>query len=149
MISVIIPAHNEAAVIRRGLEYLVAGAQPGELEVIVACNGCTDRTADIACSFGPPVHVLEIPTASKTAALNAADAIATTFPRIYMDADVRLVFSSVRRMAMALEQSDALLVAPKLRMDLSRGFLGDGKSASPDLWSSATRTRPAPADASR
>ncbi len=120
MISVIIPAHNEEAVMSRGLEYLLAGAEPRELEVIVACNGCTDRTAEIARSFGAPVQVLEIRQASKTAALNAAEELATAFPRVYMDADVRLNIDSVRRMAVALEPPSALLAAPKLRMDLSQ-----------------------------
>ena len=121
MLSVIIPAHNEEAVIRRGLEYLLTGARPGEVEVIVACNGCTDRTADLARQFGPPVRVLEIPTASKTAALNAADSVATAFPRVYLDADVRLDIASVRALAAALEADPAVpLVAPRLRMDLEQ-----------------------------
>jgi len=120
MISVIIPAHNEAAVIRRGLEHLLAGARPGELEVVVACNGCTDDTAAIARAFGPPVQVLEIATASKIVALNAADAVATAFPRVYLDADVQLSIDSVRALAAALEADPAVpLVAPRLRMDLT------------------------------
>jgi glycosyltransferase involved in cell wall biosynthesis len=119
MISVIIPAHNEEAVIARGLRAIIAGAQPGELEVIVACNGCTDRTAAIARSFGPPVRVLEVPVASKIAALNAADEVARSFPRVYLDADVRLDIMSVRRLAAALDAGDGvLLAAPRLRMDL-------------------------------
>jgi glycosyltransferase involved in cell wall biosynthesis len=118
MISVVMPAHDEAAVIRRGLEYLLAGAAPGELEVIVACNGCTDETAAIARQFGPPVRVLEIPTASKIAALNAADAVATAFPRVYMDADVRIDIAGVRQLAAVLNEPGILLAAPRLRMDL-------------------------------
>ncbi len=119
MISVIIPAHNEETVIARGLRAIVAGAASGELEVIVACNGCTDRTADIARRFGPPVRVIEINLASKVAALNAADELATGFPRFYVDADVVLDLASIRAMARVLERGDALLAAPALRMDLS------------------------------
>jgi hypothetical protein len=37
---VVIPAHNEAAVIRRSLDALLAGFAPNELHVVVACNGC-------------------------------------------------------------------------------------------------------------
>jgi glycosyltransferase involved in cell wall biosynthesis len=119
MISIIIPAHNEAAVIRGNLAHLLAGALPGELQVIVACNGCTDETAALARAFGPPVQVLEIPTASKIAALNAADAVATAFPRVYLDADVRLDIAGVRALASALAANCAVpLVAPRLRMDL-------------------------------
>lgn len=119
MISVILPAHNEDAVIARGLRAIVTSAAPGELEVIVACNGCTDRTAEIARGFGPPVRVIEIAQASKVAALNAADELATGFPRFYVDADVVLDLASIRSMARVLERGDALLAAPALRMDLS------------------------------
>ena len=51
--SVIIPAHNEAKVIRRCLEGLLAGAPAGEEpELIVVCNGCSDDTAAIARQVG-------------------------------------------------------------------------------------------------
>jgi len=120
MLSIIIPAHNEETVIARGLRAIITGARPHELEVIVACNGCTDRTAEIARGFGPPVRVIEIPQASKIAALNAADELATGFPRFYVDADVVVDLASIRAMARVLERGDALLAAPALRMDLSQ-----------------------------
>jgi len=120
MLSVIIPAHNEQAVLGRCLRAIVTDATPGELEIIVACNGCTDCTAEIARSFGPPVRVIEIGQASKVAALNAADELATGFPRFYVDADVVVDLASIRAMAAVLERGEALLVAPKLRMDLSK-----------------------------
>lgn len=120
MISIIIPAHNEETVIARGLRAIVTGAAPGELEVIVACNGCTDRTAEIAVGFGPPVRVLDVPVASKIAALNAGDAAATSFPRLYVDADVVLDLDSIRRIAAALEPGAIHFATPMLSMDLSR-----------------------------
>ena len=43
--SVIIPAHNEAASIGRNLRALREGTRGGDLDVVVVCNGCTDRTA--------------------------------------------------------------------------------------------------------
>lgn len=120
MISVVIPAHDEATVIDRCLRAMVSGAAPGELEVIVACNGCRDQTAELARAFGPPVRVLEVPVASKIAALNAADAVATGFPRFYVDADVVLDLASIRRMAAVLEGGEFLAAWPELEMDLSR-----------------------------
>ena len=59
MISVVVPAYNEEAVIERSLKHLTDGAPEGELEVIVACNGCHDRTADLARAFGRSVKVVE------------------------------------------------------------------------------------------
>src|SRR6478735_2382051 len=48
VVSVVIPAHNEAQVIEPNLRALLAGVEPGAFEVVVVCNGCTDATADIA-----------------------------------------------------------------------------------------------------
>jgi glycosyltransferase involved in cell wall biosynthesis len=97
--SVIIPAHDEAAVIRRCLDRLFTGVEDEELEVIVVCNGCHDDTAALAMSSGHPVRVLELSTASKSAALRAGDEVASTLPRLYLDADVLLRGSAARKVA--------------------------------------------------
>ena len=119
MTSIVIPAHNEEAVIGRCLGALLDGAAADELEIVVACNGCTDGTAARARSFGRPVQVVEIDEASKTAALNAADRVATGFPRIYVDADVVLPLGSVRKLVKVLERGDALLASPVADTDTS------------------------------
>ena len=67
--SVVIPAHNEAASIRRCLDALFDGFAPGELDVAVVCNGCSDETAALAASSGHPVRVIELEAPSKPAAL--------------------------------------------------------------------------------
>ena len=86
MTSVIIAAYNEAAVIGRNLDRLLAGAAPGELEVIVVANGCVDET--VAVASARDVRVLDLPAPGKAAALNAGDAVATSTPRVYLDADI-------------------------------------------------------------
>ncbi|WP_084306140.1 glycosyltransferase family 2 protein [Bradyrhizobium sp. ARR65] len=118
MISIIIPAHNEAAVIARALANITRGAADGEIDVIVTCNGCTDRTASIARNFGPPVRVIETDIASKSLALNLGDQAAFAFPRIYMDADVVITIDAIRELARRLERMDVLAVAPFPKIDL-------------------------------
>lgn len=100
--SIVIPAHNEATTIRHVLRMLSDDALPGEFEVVVACNGCTDATARIASSF-VGVKVVELPEPSKVAALNAGDAAATVFPRIYLDADIAVSIDSLRAVVSVLE----------------------------------------------
>lgn len=102
MTSVIIAAYNEAAVIGRNLDRLLAGTAPGELDVVVVANGCVDDTVAVAGSRG--VRVLDLPTPGKAAALNAGDAVATSTPRIYLDADVATTSATVRALADALTQ---------------------------------------------
>jgi glycosyltransferase involved in cell wall biosynthesis len=126
--SVVIPAHNEEAVIGRLLEATAAAAEPGELLVVVACNGCTDATAAIARGFDG-VEVIEVETASKTEALNAGDAAARdVFPRLYLDADIHLDIGAVRAVVAALDVDEPRAAAPRLhtivtdRPAVVRGF---------------------------
>ena len=113
MISVVVPAHNEAPVIGRLLRGLLADARPGELEIMVVPNGCTDDTATVAASFGAPVRVVPLAQAGKYAALRAGDDRATGDEVVYLDADVEIGTDDVRRLAAALREPGVLAVAPE------------------------------------
>lgn len=115
--SVAIPAHNEATVIRRCLGALLGGFAPGELDVVVACNGCTDGTADVVRSSGLAVRVVEVAEASKPSALRAADKALVAFPRLYIDADVFLPSDSARMVLERLRTGPALAARPPIRYD--------------------------------
>ncbi|MCT9867981.1 WecB/TagA/CpsF family glycosyltransferase [Paenarthrobacter aurescens] len=117
--AVIIPAHNEAGVISRTLDSLKGVIAWGTVEVIVACNGCTDGTETIASGF-PGVRVLVFDAASKTAALNAADREAVLWPRLYLDADIEVSTEALRAVLTALDDDSVLLAArPAFRYDTS------------------------------
>jgi Glycosyl transferase family 2 len=113
VISVVIPAHNESAVIGRLLAGLLADAHPDEFDVVVVANGCTDDTAEVAANFGPPVTVLSSPVASKFLALRLGDERACSFPRLYVDADVELDTAGARALATALDEPGVLAAAPE------------------------------------
>ncbi len=119
-----IPAHDEEEVIGDCLSALLADARSGEFEIVVVPNGCRDRTAEIAATFGNAVQVIESPTASKTEALNVGDAALETFPRIYLDADIRLSASTARELVETLEQAGVMFVTPKLELDLNEASWG-------------------------
>ena len=57
--SILIPAHQEETTIGRCLSSLLMQAEPAEFHVIVAANGCTDNTAEVARTF-PGVEVIEL-----------------------------------------------------------------------------------------
>jgi glycosyltransferase involved in cell wall biosynthesis len=118
--SAVIPAHNEAAVILRCLDALLSGFRPGELDVVVACNGCTDSTAEIVRSSGHQVRVVEVDAASKPAALRAAEEVVTAFPRLYLDADVVLSATAARQVLERLRAGPALAARPPIKYDTER-----------------------------
>ena len=114
--SVVIPAHDEARVIKRCLDGLFEGLAPGELEVVVVCNGCTDDTPAVARSSGHPIRVIERPAASKPAALRIGDEAATSFPRLYLDADVVLPGGAARHVLERL-RAGAIAARPPVRYE--------------------------------
>lgn len=111
MISVVIPAHDEEKAIGRCLTAITSGMRPGEIDVVVVCNGCRDATAEVARTFGEGVRVIESEVASKSNALNLGDASARGFPRFYVDADVELSAESIRRVAEVLRTNEHVLAA--------------------------------------
>jgi glycosyltransferase involved in cell wall biosynthesis len=113
--SIVIPAHNEAAVIIRALAPLAPLAERG-VEIIVSANGCTDHTAARARTI-PGVEVLESSTRSKAQALNKADSVATTFPRLYLDADVTITADATLAVIDRLRLGDVLAARPSFRYD--------------------------------
>jgi acetyltransferase-like isoleucine patch superfamily enzyme len=120
MFSVVIAAHDEETTIGRCLEGILAEARPGEFEIITVCNGCRDRTADVARSFGPDVTVIETEVASKYLALRAGDERASAFPRFYIDADIVTHTQALRDVAAVLARGEVLVAAPRVRIDLTR-----------------------------
>ena len=141
--SIAIPAHDEAKVIGRCLDALLASKESfpilesrgsrdrGELdpsaelfEITVVCNGCRDDTAATArrhLSRDPSTRhrVIELATASKTTALRAADGILATFRRIYLDADVVVSPRTVLDLVGALHDSGRLAARPPVHQDLT------------------------------
>ena len=118
MVSVIIAAHNEERVLGPCLDALIADAGDMPLEVVVSANGCTDATAEVAAARG--VIVVDRPEPGKAAALNAAEAVATRFPRIYLDADIVVPRGSLASLLDRFTHSPApLAVVPRRRIHTS------------------------------
>jgi len=95
MLSIIIPAFNEASVISDCLQSVCDQSFSGRLDIIVAANGCQDTTVSVAESFadafkrrGYRYRVLNIVRGNKANALNRADEVAEYASRMYLDADV-------------------------------------------------------------
>lgn len=125
---VIIPAHNEAATLPLCIRSLVNQDFPGRLQIIVAVNGSTDGSAQLARELagdvgarGHRLRVIELQQASKAAALNAADALADQGPRVYIDADIQLSPGALSAVAAELTGTTGIhLSAPRLSVAAPR-----------------------------
>lgn len=100
MFSIVVPCYNEEQVIGLCLASLLAQKSLSDghgIEIIIAANGCRDRTVEIATRFrtelehaGFTLQILDLADAGKAGALNAADHVARWPARLYLDADVVL-----------------------------------------------------------
>ena len=100
--AVVIPAHNESSVIGQNLRRLTLGVIPGEFDLVVACNGCTDDTVEKARQAAPWATVLDLPDPGKSAAIVQAERYLGPGPRIYLDADVEVNADALRGVFAAL-----------------------------------------------
>lgn len=131
MLSVIIPASNEAGYIAACLESVLSqsldpgpgGSTVGGAEVIVAANGCQDDTVTIARGFasrfaekGWDLTVLDIPQGGKPNALNRADAAARGHARVYLDADIGLDPGILAQIAARLDSPEPCYASGRLRV---------------------------------
>jgi glycosyltransferase involved in cell wall biosynthesis len=109
LVSVLIPAHNEAAYIGSCLDAVfTSDPLPGDAEgeVLVLANGCSDETAAQARAVQPPegwkLKVLEQAEGSKLGALNVGDAAARGDVLVYLDADVTVSPQLIPQLTAAL-----------------------------------------------
>ncbi len=94
-LSIIIPAHNESSAITKTLVSIIDNRINYPYEIIVACNGCTDDTAEIAGNY--PVQVIESEKSGMSFGKNLGAAAAKNDFFIFVDADTTLKTGSINR----------------------------------------------------
>lgn len=87
-VSIIVAVYNEEAVIQQKIENALALDYPGPLEVVIASDGSTDRTVEIARRFGAEIRLLELERRGKIWALNAGAEAASGEILAFTDANV-------------------------------------------------------------
>lgn len=118
VLSVIIPAHDEEGVIADCVRSVTSSTIADQVEVLVVCNGCTDRTAAVAQGVSDRVRVLESEVAAKHAALNLGDREATAAHRAYLDADTTLSPGALEAIVALFERNGALAASPEMRFEV-------------------------------
>ena len=118
--SVIIPAYNEEKVIARTLGHLLGSWAPeSRPSITVVCNGCHDRTADIARQFDG-VEVVELKAASKVGAINRGLSKIVAYPVIVVDGDISISPRSLEALADELRQDGVMAASPSPRFEFKR-----------------------------
>lgn len=104
-VSLIVAAHDEQEVIASKVQNAHALAYPRELlEVIVACDGCSDETAERARMAGAEV-VLELPRGGKIRAQDAAVEQARGEIVAFSDANAQWEREALRQLVSAFEDA--------------------------------------------
>jgi len=118
--SIVIPARDEERYIGKCLESIAAASAPypGQVEVIVALNRCTDRTEEIVRGFG--ARTIEVEGKNLSVIRNAAARVATGNILLTIDADSTM---------------SANMLSEIERMLSSGTFIGGGVAIRPDRWS--------------
>lgn len=117
--AVILPAHDEEATIGRALAAMGAERDLPHRQVIVACNACTDRTAEVARAAAPWADVFEMPEGGKWRALNAALERARHDIVFIVDADVEVSEAALAAMADVLAGGAVWAVSPAVEFDMA------------------------------
>ncbi|MEE2861794.1 MAG: glycosyltransferase [Pseudomonadota bacterium] len=117
-ISVVIPVLNGAAFLAQAIRSARDQSLP-PVEIIVADNGSTDASVDIARSFGPPVQVISVAEPGATAARAAGFAESSGEALMFLDADDLLGLDTLAHLADALKgQGPAMSCCPWRRYEL-------------------------------
>jgi GT2 family glycosyltransferase len=70
-VAAIVPCHNGERFIRTAIDSVLAQTYR-DLEVVVADDGSSDRSAEIVASYGPPVRLIQVNHGNTQATRNAA-----------------------------------------------------------------------------
>jgi glycosyltransferase involved in cell wall biosynthesis len=123
--SVIIPAYNEEKLINQTLTYLLADDYLGNIEILVVCNGCYDKTYENVIRYieqnqpsldekSITLLVTSIEEASKTNAINAGVIQTAAGIKILLDADIEMTGQGIETLVDELIERNLKGITPKV-----------------------------------
>jgi len=116
-VSVIVPAYNAEGQIGETLESILSQEYPGEIRILVANDGSTDKTAEEVKRLQkdhPNIEMLSLPQRGKSHALNAALRHVETTYFITVDSDTILHRQAILHIVSAIVRKEYAAVAGAL-----------------------------------
>jgi cellulose synthase/poly-beta-1,6-N-acetylglucosamine synthase-like glycosyltransferase len=140
-VTLVVAAHDEEAVIEAKVADALALDWPRErLKVIVACDGCSDRTAQLARAAGADL-VLELPWGGKVRAQDAAVREATGELVAFSDANATWEPDALRRLVEAFADPEVGYACGQVHFVGEAGTNQEGTYWRYELWLRATESR--------
>jgi glycosyltransferase involved in cell wall biosynthesis len=137
-VTVIVPAHDEGAVIGARIDNLLAlDYAPERLELLIVSDGSTDRTDEIVSGYAardPRVRLLALPRGGKLAALNAAVGHSDRDVVAFSDANSRWSPETLRLLVRDLADDEVAYVCGKLVLERPDGTNREGAYWRYELW---------------
>jgi hypothetical protein len=137
-VSVIVPAHNEATVIERRLENLLALDYPADrFTVLVASDASSDGTDELvlaAAEREPRIRLLPGPRGGKLAAMNRAVPATTGEIVAFTDANATWEPDALRKLVRNFADPDVGYVCGQLRLQVAGGSNREGIYWRYEMW---------------
>jgi len=137
-VTVVVAAHDEASVIERRLENLLALDYPSDrLEVVVASDASTDGTDELVEAVAASerrVRLLRCPRGGKVAAQNLAVRETTGDVVAFSDANAAWAPDALRRLVAPLADPDVAYACGRLRLQAADGSNREGLYWRYELW---------------
>ena len=144
-VTVIVPAHNEEAVIGRRVENLFALDYPSDrFEVVVASDASTDRTDAIVEEVGarqPRVRLLRHPRGGKLPALNKTVAATEGDVVAFTDANTTWAPDALTKLVRSFADDDVAYVCGRLTLQSPDGANREGVYWRYELWLRESESR--------
>ena len=117
-LAVVLAAHDEETCIRQKIENCLALDYPADrIEVLVGCDGCTDRTAELARESGDPrVRVIEFQRSGKASVLSRLVPLAKGEVVVLTDANTMMDAGAARALARHFAEPSVGAVVGRLRL---------------------------------
>jgi cellulose synthase/poly-beta-1,6-N-acetylglucosamine synthase-like glycosyltransferase len=137
-VAVIVAAHDEAAVIERRLENLLALDYPADrLDVVVASDDSADGTDELVEAVAerePRVRLLRCPRGGKVAAQNRAVRETNGDVVAFSDANATWAPDALRQLVAPLADPDVAYACGRLRLQAADGSNREGMYWRYELW---------------